>query len=146
MQTNVRARVIASLFALAAGVAVNVQAQYSAFTYQGRLNDGGNPATGSYELQFTLYDRATAGTVLGGPITNTVAASDGVFTTTLDFGLDAIRWVVAHMQEQSPDDVLWLLEQQAGDAGADHGHQDGEDGPCQQEEANALGRVSLGQA
>ena len=83
MQTNVRARVIASLFALAAGVAVNVQAQYSAFTYQGRLNDGGNPATGSYELQFTLYDRATAGTVLGDPITNTVAASDGVFTTTL---------------------------------------------------------------
>src|SRR5262249_10603181 len=30
--------------------------QTTAFTYQGRLNDGGNPANGSYDLQFSLYD------------------------------------------------------------------------------------------
>ena len=31
-------------------------AQGTAFTYQGRLNDGGNPANGSYDLRFALYD------------------------------------------------------------------------------------------
>src|SRR4249919_2599993 len=28
----------------------------STFTYQGRLLDGGNPANGSYDFQFSLYD------------------------------------------------------------------------------------------
>lgn len=27
----------------------------SAFTYQGQLSDGGNPANGSYDFQFILY-------------------------------------------------------------------------------------------
>ena len=29
-------------------------AQGTAFTYQGQLNDGTNPATGSYDLRFTM--------------------------------------------------------------------------------------------
>ena len=29
-------------------------AQGTAFTYQGRLNDGGNPANGIYDLRFTV--------------------------------------------------------------------------------------------
>ncbi len=33
-----------------------VFAQGTAFTYNGRLNDGTNPATGSYDLTFTLYN------------------------------------------------------------------------------------------
>src|SRR6266576_447143 len=35
-------------------------AQTTSFTYQGRLMDGGTPANGTYEIQFTLWD-ATAG-------------------------------------------------------------------------------------
>ncbi|MCC6823299.1 MAG: hypothetical protein IT579_21425, partial [Verrucomicrobia subdivision 3 bacterium] len=31
-------------------------AQGTAFTYQGRLSDGVNPASGIYDLRFTIYD------------------------------------------------------------------------------------------
>src|SRR5205823_840441 len=36
-------------------------AQGSTFTYQGRLNDGANPANGHYDLIFALYDAASGG-------------------------------------------------------------------------------------
>ena len=36
-------------------------AQGTAFTYQGRLNDGGIPATGNYDLAFTLYSAISGG-------------------------------------------------------------------------------------
>ena len=32
----------------------------TAFTYQGKLADGGNAASGSYNLKFTLYDDPAA--------------------------------------------------------------------------------------
>ena len=38
-----------------------VFAQGTAFTYQGRLNDGGAPANGTYDLTFALFDEATGG-------------------------------------------------------------------------------------
>ncbi|HEV7378065.1 MAG TPA: hypothetical protein VGN95_25515 [Pyrinomonadaceae bacterium] len=37
-------------------------AQDSTFTYQGRLTDGSTPATGTYELEFKLFDAASGGT------------------------------------------------------------------------------------
>ena len=37
----------------------------SGFTYQGKLNDGGAPANGSYDMIFNLYDAPTNGNVLG---------------------------------------------------------------------------------
>lgn len=59
----------------------------TAFTYQGRLTDAGQPATGSYDLQFTLYDAASNGAILAGPLTiEDLAVTGGVFTTSLDFG------------------------------------------------------------
>ena len=36
-------------------------AQTNAFTYQGSLGDGGEPAQGSYEMQFTLLDLTVVG-------------------------------------------------------------------------------------
>ena len=39
-----------------------VQAQTTAFTYQGKLTDAGNPANGNYDLQFKLFDTVTVGT------------------------------------------------------------------------------------
>ncbi|NOS72496.1 MAG: hypothetical protein HOP33_21560 [Verrucomicrobia bacterium] len=73
-------------------------AQGTAFTYQGRLNDGPGPATGSYDLQFTIYDSTNSpGTVIAGPLTNSATAvSNGLFTVTLDFGNQfpgADRWL-----------------------------------------------------
>ena len=37
-------------------------AQTTAFTYQGKLTDAGNPANGNYDLQFKLFDTPTVGT------------------------------------------------------------------------------------
>ena len=45
----------------------------STFTYQGRLNDGGAPATGSYDFQFALYDDAVACSQVGSTINQTLA-------------------------------------------------------------------------
>src|SRR5215831_14653388 len=62
-------------------------AQGTAFAYQGRLNDGPNPANGSYDLRFALFDASSIGTQQGGTITNVATAvSNGLFTVTLDFG------------------------------------------------------------
>jgi len=46
----------------------------TAFTYQGRLNDGGNPANGTYDLKFTLYDADGGGRAVAGPLTNSPTA------------------------------------------------------------------------
>jgi hypothetical protein len=62
-------------------------AQGTAFTYQGRLNDTGNMANGLYDLQFSVFDAATGGTTLAGPlILSSVGMTNGLFTVTLDFG------------------------------------------------------------
>ena len=65
-----------------------VLAQGTAFTYQGQLKDGGNPASGNYDLRFTIYDSTNSpGNVIAGPLTNSATAvSNGLFTATLDFG------------------------------------------------------------
>jgi hypothetical protein len=74
------------------------RAQGTAFTYQGRLNDGANPASGSYDLQFTIYAASSGGSGIAGPLTQTASAvSNGLFTVTLDFGAGvftgADRWL-----------------------------------------------------
>ena len=72
-------------------------AQATAFTYQGRLMDGGNPANGTYDFKFVLYDSSTNGSQQGPILTNAAAAvSNGLFTVTLDFGNQfpgAARWL-----------------------------------------------------
>lgn len=75
-----------------------LHAQGTAFTYQGRLNDGANPATGNYDLKFTIYDVSGGGDVVAGPVTNSpTSVSNGLFTVTLDFGAGvftgAERWL-----------------------------------------------------
>ena len=37
----------------------------TAFTYQGRLSDGGLPANGAYDLRFALFDAASDGNQIG---------------------------------------------------------------------------------
>src|SRR5579871_2412479 len=75
-----------TLFALFAG-SVGVQAQGTAFTYQGRLNANGAPASGNYDVAFTLYATNATGVPIAGPVTNAATAvSNGLFTTTVNFG------------------------------------------------------------
>jgi hypothetical protein len=69
--------------------AQSVFAQTTAFTYQGKLNDGGNPANASYDMQFRLFDVVGAGqgTQQGATIAiSPVAVSNGNFSVGLDFG------------------------------------------------------------
>jgi trimeric autotransporter adhesin len=71
------------------GLALNCAAASlnTAFTYQGRLNDGANPANGSYDFRFALYTADTGGSQSGPALTNSpVAINNGLFTATLDFG------------------------------------------------------------
>jgi hypothetical protein len=78
-----------------------VMAQTTAFTYQGRLTDAGNPANGNYDLQFKLFDTATVGTGAqqGATLVRTpVAASAGVFTVTLDFGASVFGGAARYLE------------------------------------------------
>src|ERR1035441_5954660 len=62
-------------------------AQGTAFTYQGRLTDKGNPANGSYDISFAAYDAVTDGNLIGAIVTNSaVIVSNGLFTTLVDLG------------------------------------------------------------
>src|SRR5665213_2061773 len=84
---------------LLAATGFSARAQGTAFTYQGRLNSGGSPASGNYDLRFTLYDSTNSpGTIIAGPLTNAATAvSNGLFTVTLDFGAGVFagagRWL-----------------------------------------------------
>src|SRR2546427_10478689 len=70
--------------------ATNAAAQTTAFTYQGRLTDGGTSANGNYDLQFTLWDSASGGSQIASTqALPAVQVSGGVFTVTLDFGANA---------------------------------------------------------
>jgi formylglycine-generating enzyme required for sulfatase activity len=76
---------ILALLAVMAG-ALHLHAQGTAFTYQGRLLDNGQPATGLYNLSFRLYDDAVSGAPQGDKFSSTTAVSNGLFTVALDFG------------------------------------------------------------
>src|SRR5262245_58909269 len=58
----------------------------TAFTYLGRLTDGGVPANGLYDLEFGLFDAGIGGTQVGSTIVvEDVTASNGLFLANLDF-------------------------------------------------------------
>jgi len=63
-------------------------AQGTAFTYQGQLSAGGNPATGNYDFTFALFNTNSTNTgQVGATLTNLdVGVSNGLFIVTLDFG------------------------------------------------------------
>lgn len=70
----------------------SVFAQTTAFNYQGTLTDGGMPASGTYQMQFSLFDQVSAGTQIGSTITNnSVNVIAGVFSVSLDFGAVAFN-------------------------------------------------------
>src|SRR5947207_7247658 len=74
--------------------AIPAFAQSTTFTYQGRLQDTGTPANGSYDLQLTVWDASSGGTQQPQPspvtVTRTsVLVTGGIFTVQLDFGANA---------------------------------------------------------
>jgi hypothetical protein len=62
-------------------------AQGTAFTYQGQLQNNGSPASGTYNLTFSIYTNGIGGTAVAGPVTNTaINITNGLFTVAVDFG------------------------------------------------------------
>lgn len=67
-----------------AGLAASMS---TAFTAQGRLFETGQPANGSYDLQFALFNAASGGSTVGTAVqTDAVAVNNGLFAVTLDLG------------------------------------------------------------
>ena len=91
-------------------------AQGTAFTYQGRLNNSGNPASGSYDMAFSLFATNSSGVPFAGPVTNTaVAVSNGLFTTMVDFGnvfTGGSNWLEIAVSTNGANDFVTLAPRQ----------------------------------
>jgi hypothetical protein len=78
----------------------------SAFTYQGQLASGGMLVDGTADMQFRLYDAASAGNQVGSQIQlPAVSVNGGIFTVQLDFGVPAFngdaRWLEIDVRSPS---------------------------------------------
>jgi trimeric autotransporter adhesin len=118
MKTKISCRLITlALLSLATIILDTAYAQGTAFTYQGRLTDGANPAGGIYDLRFTLYDNSTGGSQQGPILTNSATAvSNGLFTATLDFGNQfpgANRWLEIGVRTNGGGSFFTLSPRQA---------------------------------
>jgi trimeric autotransporter adhesin len=81
-----RLATVAAVVALSA-MYISADPLGTAFTYQGQLAASGNPAQGIHDLRFAIYDVASGGSPVAGPLTNSsVTVSNGMFTVVLDFG------------------------------------------------------------
>ena len=108
--------ILTALLAILAG-ALHLYGQGTALTYQGRLNDGGSPASGLYDLRFGLYDAANGTGQQGNLVTNSATAvSNGLFTVTLDFGDQfpgADRWLEIGLRTNGSGAFTTLAPRQA---------------------------------
>lgn len=87
--------IVGVLISMAMTVAV---AADTTFSYQGELKESGDLATGSYDMDFSLWDAAGGGNQIGAMIMlNRVGVSEGQFVVELDFGAaafdNAARWL-----------------------------------------------------
>ncbi len=83
---NIKRHVLFLALACLAGINQSFS-QGTVFTYQGRLNDSGQPANGSnYGMVFYLYDAPVNGNPLGNLGISSVTVSNGLFTVPLNFG------------------------------------------------------------
>jgi trimeric autotransporter adhesin len=74
----------------------SVSASDTTITYQGQLQDGSGPVTGTPDMVFRLYDDLVAGNQVGADIVEeAVPVTDGLFQVELDFGAayDQSRWL-----------------------------------------------------
>jgi hypothetical protein len=73
-----------------AAAAAPALAQGTALTYQGELQSSGLPVNSAADFEFSLFTALTGGTQVGPTITRSgVSVSSGLFTTAVDFGVNA---------------------------------------------------------
>jgi hypothetical protein len=90
-----------------------INAQTTAFNYQGSLTDGGNPANGSFQMQFKLFDSLSGGAQVGSTISDVpVTVTTGTFSLRLDFGSGALsganRWIEISIRHNSGESYTTL--------------------------------------
>ncbi len=68
-----------------AGLTTQLNAQSTAFTYQGRLDQNGQPATGIYKMTFRLFQSNSGGAPLTNFPVSSVPVTNGLFTVDVDF-------------------------------------------------------------
>ena len=85
----------------------------TAFTFQGQLKDGGQPANGLANLRFELWNAPTGGTQFGAADPGPTTVVNGLFTAVLDFGAgpfatNEARWlqVIVNGTPLSPRQAL----------------------------------------
>lgn len=85
----------------------------TAFTYQGRLNIGGAPATGQYDFVFRLYDAVTNGVQYDVQTVNDLTVTGGLFTTKINFGAGGFsadaRWLQIEVRPGSSTGAYTVL-------------------------------------
>ena len=84
MKTKIKLIVICQLLLR---IWFSADAQGTAFTYQGQLQNNGSPASGTYNLTFTLFTTNIRAVAIAVPVTNNaVFVTNGLFTVQIDFG------------------------------------------------------------
>ncbi|MCB2154486.1 tail fiber domain-containing protein [bacterium] len=82
----------------------------TAFSYQGHLEDDGTPINGTVSLRFSLYDEATTGSLVAGPITHEdTLAAEGMVDESLDFGAvfdGSPRWMQVDVDPDGGTDAF----------------------------------------
>lgn len=96
---------------------VELRAQATSFTYQGRLTENGVAVSGVFDLHFTLYATVTNGAPVSQTITNRgVTISDGKFALLLDFGFSPFtgepRWLETGVRTNNAPEFVILRPRQ----------------------------------
>ena len=101
---------VLTMFLLTGGTA---SAQTTSFSYQGRLADAGQGATGTYQFQFKLFDAVSGGSQIGATVSDLTAnVTNGSFAVQLDFGALAFNGSERYLEvsvRRSPADFYTLL-------------------------------------
>lgn len=76
-----------------------VAGQSTAFSYQGRLQQSGLAPSGSFDMEFSVFDDPVAGVQLGSTQTiSAVPVVSGVFTVAIDFGSSVFSGAPRYLQ------------------------------------------------
>lgn len=119
MSRSAKQDIIALLaFTSLLGVANSLHAQGTAFTYQGRLQDGTNHASGTYDFTFRIWSNASGPAQVGSTVTNiATGVTNGLFAVTMDFGGGVFdgnpRWLEIGVRTNGGGVFTTLLPRQA---------------------------------
>ena len=87
-----------------------LHAQGTAFTYQGQLQNSGSPVNGLYDFRFRLDADPAGNTILNAVLTNAIPVTNGLFTTTIDFGPGWFNgsnyWLEVDVRTNNPGNTL----------------------------------------